>query len=90
VGAENLCHQAIFMDRATGAVAPPDAETVQVGDVSWQRAKRRGLVQGAVRPVGVVGVLVLAQNGHQVALVPDQGPVEEFAAAAWRQRTPRE
>ncbi|MCW2935111.1 MAG: hypothetical protein JWM19_6073 [Actinomycetia bacterium] len=27
---------------------------VQVGDAIWQRAKRRGLVQGAVRPVRVV------------------------------------
>jgi hypothetical protein len=24
-GAENLCHQAIFVDHAVGAVAPPDA-----------------------------------------------------------------
>jgi hypothetical protein len=32
------------------------------------------LVQGAVEPVGVAEVLVLAQDGHQVALVPDQGP----------------
>ena len=33
VGAENLCHQAIFMNHASGAVAPPDAERVQVGDI---------------------------------------------------------
>jgi hypothetical protein len=32
VGAENLCHQAIFMNHASGAVAPPDAEVVQVSD----------------------------------------------------------
>jgi hypothetical protein len=32
--------------------------------------------------VGVVEVLVLAQDGHQVALVPDQGPVQQFSAAA--------
>jgi len=32
VGADNLCHQAIFMDRGTSAVAPPDPEMVQVGD----------------------------------------------------------
>jgi hypothetical protein len=35
-----------------------------------------------VRPVGVVEVLVLAQHGHQVALVPDQGPVQQLAPAA--------
>ena len=28
VGAENLCHQAIFVDHASSAVAPPDAEVV--------------------------------------------------------------
>jgi hypothetical protein len=61
----NLCHQAIFVDYASGAVASPDTEVVQVGDSIWQRAQRRGLVQGAVR---VVEVLVLAQDGHQVAL----------------------
>jgi hypothetical protein len=44
VGAGNLCHQAIFMNHASGAVAPPEAEVVQVGDVIWQRAEWRGLV----------------------------------------------
>jgi hypothetical protein len=32
VGAENLCHQPIFMNHASGAVAPPYAEVVQHGD----------------------------------------------------------
>ena len=66
------------MNHASGAVASLDAEVVQVGDAIWQRAERRGLVQGAVRAVRVVEVLVLAQDGHQVALVPDQGPVQRF------------
>src|SRR6266567_9392723 len=48
------------MDQASGAVAPPDAEVVQVGDAIRQRAEWRGLVQGAVWPVRVVEVLVLA------------------------------
>jgi len=48
---------------------------VQVGDAVWRRAEWSGLVQDAVRPVGVAEVLVLAQDGHQVALVLDQGPV---------------
>lgn len=52
------------MNHASGAVAPLDAEVVQVGGIIWQRAKRRGLVQGAVRPVCVVEVLVLAQDCH--------------------------
>jgi hypothetical protein len=55
------------MNHASGAVTSPDAERVQVGDATWQRAKRRCLVQGAVRPVRVVEVLVLAQDSHQVA-----------------------
>ena len=42
------------MDHASDAVAPPDADVVQVGDIIWQRAQRRGLVQGAVWPVRVV------------------------------------
>jgi hypothetical protein len=75
VGAENLCHQAILVNHAPGAVATPDAEVVQVGNAIWQRAEWRGLVQGAVGPARVVEVLVLAQDGQQVALVPDQGPV---------------
>src|SRR5450755_2925286 len=90
VGAENLCHQAIFMNHASGAVAPPDAEVVQVGDDIWQRAKRGCLVQGAVWPVRVVEVLVLAQDGHQVALVPDQGPVQQLTPAIANQAPFRE
>src|SRR4249920_4200310 len=70
------------MDHASDAVAPPDADVVQVGNIIWQRAQRRGLVQGAVWTVRVVEVLVLAQDGHQVALVPGQGPVQQLTAAA--------
>ena len=32
-----LCHQVIFVEHASGAVAPPDAETVQVRDAVGQR-----------------------------------------------------
>jgi hypothetical protein len=66
------------MNHASGAVAPPDAEAVQIGDTIWQRAQRRGLVQGAMRPMGVAAVLVLAQDPHQVTLVPDQGSARQF------------
>jgi hypothetical protein len=62
-GAENLCHQAIFVNHASGAVAPPDAEVVQVGDVIWQWAER-------------------PRDGDQVALLPDQGPVQQLTSAA--------
>jgi len=71
VGADNLCHQAIFVDHAAGAVAPLYPEMVQAGDAIWQRAQWRCLPEGSVRPVGVVEVLVLAQDGHQMPLVPD-------------------
>jgi hypothetical protein len=40
VWGRNLCHQAIFVNHASGAVAPPDAEVVQVGDAIWQWAER--------------------------------------------------
>jgi hypothetical protein len=36
------------MNHASGAVASPDAEVVQVGGAVRQRTERRGLVQGAV------------------------------------------
>ena len=42
------------MNHAAGTVAPLDPELIQVGDAIGQRAQRRGLVQGSVRPVGVV------------------------------------
>jgi hypothetical protein len=41
------------MNHASGAVTPDDAEAIEVGDGMGQRAERRGLVQGAVRPVRV-------------------------------------
>ena len=44
VGAENLCHQAIFVDDATRAVMPPDPEMIQVGHAIRQGPQRRGLV----------------------------------------------
>src|ERR1022692_2740677 len=82
VGAENLCHQAIFMNHASGAVTPLNPEVVQVGDAVGQRAQWRGLLEGAVRPVGIVKVLVVPQHHHQVPLVPDQGSVQQLTSAA--------
>ena len=73
VGAENLCHQVIFVEDAASSVTPPDPEMIQISNAVGQGAERCGLFQGAVRPVRVAGVFVLAQHDHQVALVPDQG-----------------
>jgi len=50
VRAENLCHQAILINHASGTVAPLDPELIQVGDAIGRRAQWRGLVQGSVRP----------------------------------------
>ena len=82
VGAENLCHQAIFMNNAADAVTPLNPEMIQVGDAVGQRAQWRGLLEGSVRPVGIVKVLVHPQHHHQVTLVPDQGPVQQLTSAA--------
>jgi len=64
------------VEDAASAVTALDPEMIQISNAAGQGAERRGLVQGAVRPVRVVEVLVLAQHDHQVALVPDQGPVQ--------------
>jgi hypothetical protein len=80
VGAENLCHEAILVNQAAGAVTSLNPDPVKVGDVVGQPAQRRGLLQGSGGPVGVVEVFVLPQRGHKVALVPYQGPVGQFAA----------
>jgi hypothetical protein len=50
------------MNHASGAVAPPEAEVVRIGDIIRRRAERRGLVQGAMRPMEVVEVLILARS----------------------------
>ena len=54
VGAEYLCHQVIFVEDAASAVTPLDPEMIQISNAAGQGAERRGLVQGAVRPVRVV------------------------------------
>jgi len=38
------------MNHASGTIAPLDPELIQLGDAMGQRAQRRGLVQGSVRP----------------------------------------
>jgi hypothetical protein len=58
--AENLCHQAIFMNHDSSAITPPDAKRVRAG--------------------AYCKVLMLAQDAHRGALVPDQGPVQQLAS----------
>ena len=52
------------MNHTADAIAPPDLELLQVGDVVGQRAQRRGLLQGSVWPVGVVEVLNEVRHAH--------------------------
>jgi hypothetical protein len=73
--------QAIFADQATGASPPSDLVLLKI-DRYGPRFQRRGCLQGAVRPVPVVVVLVLAQELPQMGLVPDEGAVQERAAAS--------
>ena len=60
---------------------------LQVQDPSWcgdrfgQRAQRGGLGQGPVRSMSVKEGLELAQGVPQMALVPDEGAVQQFASA---------
>ena len=50
------------MNHAPGKVTPLNPEMVQVGGAVGQLAQWRGLLEGAVRPVGIVKVLVLPQH----------------------------
>jgi hypothetical protein len=75
------CDRAIFVDQATGASAFSYAVLVEV-DKLRQWFQRGGCVQGAVRPVQIVMGLVLAQDPPQMIPVPDEGTVQELAAAS--------
>jgi hypothetical protein len=51
------------------------------GDRRGQRTQWAGVRDALVRSVPVIEVFELAQAVEQVALVPDQRPVQQFAAA---------
>jgi hypothetical protein len=75
------CDQAIFVDCAADASVSPDAALVKI-DRFGQRFQRRSCAQGAMRPMLIVVDLVLAQDPPQMGLVPDEGAVQELAAAS--------
>ena len=75
------CDQAIFVDQATDASVSSAAVLVEDGRLG-QRFQRRGAVQGAVRPMLIVVGLILVQDPPQLVLVPDEGAVQELAAAS--------
>ena len=73
--------QAIFVDQATGASLPSDAVLVEI-ELFGKRFQWRSAVQRPVRPVLIVVSLVFAQDSPQVALVPDEGAVQQLAPAS--------
>jgi hypothetical protein len=75
------CDQAILVDQPTDTSLSSDAALTEI-DRLGQRFQRRGAAQGAVRPVLIVVDLVLAQDLPQMGLVPDEGAVQELAAAS--------
>ena len=75
------CDQAIFVDQATDASMSADAILLKI-DRFGQRSQRRGTVQRAVRPMLVMVDLVFAQDPPRMVLVPDEGAVQELAAAS--------
>jgi hypothetical protein len=76
-----LCDQVIFVDQTTDTSLLSDAVLVKI---NWlgQGFQRRGCAQSAVGAVLIVVGLVLGEDPPQVGLVPDEGAVQEFAAAS--------
>jgi hypothetical protein len=69
----------VLVDHAGKPLTPAD------GEVAGQRRRcgspgGRGLVEGAVRPVGVVVIYVDREDVFELAAVDDQDPVEELSA----------
>ena len=73
--------QAILVDQATGASLSADAVLFKI-DWFGQRFQRRRRLQGTVRSVMVMVVLVRSQDLPQMSLVPDEGAVQELASAS--------
>ena len=75
----------VLVEDSAEAVAPFYVEAAGGGQSrDWwgQWVQWPGVRDSLMRPVGVVELLELAQGVEQVHLVPDQGPVEQLAAAA--------
>ena len=78
--------QAILVDQTTGASLSADAVLLKI-DRFGQRFQRRRRMQGTVRSVMVMVVLVRSQDLPQMSLVPDKGAVQELASASPIQRS---
>ena len=72
----------VFVDQAAGDRFSVDLARagVSCGDAGSGVRVRDALVEALMGPGGVVMLLVLGQDGAQVDLVQDQGPVEELTA----------
>ena len=72
----------VFVDQAAQDWFSADLPRAGVcfGDAGTWVTVRDALADALVGPGGVVMLLVLGQDGAQVCLVQDQGPVEEFPA----------
>jgi hypothetical protein len=67
------------MEGAAKSVSSEDVEPNDLGrvvDRTRERMKRGGAVKGSVRPVPVVAVSNSRRAIQEVALVPDQDPVQ--------------
>jgi hypothetical protein len=75
----------VLVEDAAEAITPADVEAcdrVWIGDGVRQWTYWPGVRDPSVGSVGVVVVLVLVQGVQQMPRVPDQGPVQQFVAAA--------
>jgi hypothetical protein len=52
----------------------------RIGHWLWNRTKLHCLIHSLVGAAPIVVVLELAQHAQEMALVPDQGAVEQFVA----------
>jgi len=74
----------VFVQDASEPIASSDPEMgylVWVGERGGQWVQRSGVGKALVRPVAFVEAFEFVQGVHQIWLVPDQGPVQQFAAA---------
>ena len=74
----------VFVEDAPETVVPVYVKAgVDVGRGRGRRQclQRPGVGDSLVGPVAVIELLELAQGVQQMPLIPDQGPVEQLAAA---------
>jgi hypothetical protein len=58
------CGERVFVDDAADPVVAVDADGVEVGNRCWEGLEGCCLIEGAVRPVGVVVGLILTKDSQ--------------------------